>query len=153
MIEVERDLWKASVLIPLLRWGHFNPFAQDHVQMTFYYLQRGRLHKLSVHDLLFMLHQPQNEQVFPTVPIVSCVISESFQSLSHLWGPLQGCLQDVHDSPVVRCPQLDPVLRVWPHQGWVKEKLTFLDLLAALLVMLEPSMYCLPPLLQGHITG
>lgn len=77
MVEVGRDLWRASVLIPLLKQGHFNPSAQGHVQMTFYYLQRGRLHYLSVHNLLLMLHQPQNEQVFSIVQREPPVLSSA----------------------------------------------------------------------------
>ena len=42
MVQVGRDLWRLSGLTPLLKQGHLEPVAQDHVQMAFEYLQRWR---------------------------------------------------------------------------------------------------------------
>ena len=39
MVEVGRDLWRSSGPNPLLKQGHLEPVAQDHVQMAFEYLQ------------------------------------------------------------------------------------------------------------------
>ena len=38
VVEVRRDLWRASGPTPLLKQGHPEPVAQDHVQTDFQYL-------------------------------------------------------------------------------------------------------------------
>lgn len=45
--EVERDLWRSSCPNPLLKQGDPEPIVEEHVQMAFENLQRGRLHNLS----------------------------------------------------------------------------------------------------------
>lgn len=47
MVEIGKDLWRSSGLIPLLKQGHPEQVAQDHVQVAFKYLQGGRLHNHS----------------------------------------------------------------------------------------------------------
>jgi len=47
MVEVGSDLWRSSCPALLLKQGHLEQVAHDHVQMAFEYLQRWRLHNLS----------------------------------------------------------------------------------------------------------
>jgi len=47
MLEIGRDLWRSSGPSPLLKQGHLEPIAQDHVQTSSEYLQIGRLHNTS----------------------------------------------------------------------------------------------------------
>ena len=51
-VEVKRDLWRSSGPPPLLKQGHLQQAAQDHVQMAFGYLQGHRLHYLVGRPLL-----------------------------------------------------------------------------------------------------
>lgn len=46
MVEVWRDVWRSSCPTHLLKQGHLLPVAQNHVQSSFEYLQRWRLHHL-----------------------------------------------------------------------------------------------------------
>ena len=48
-------------------------------------------------------------------------IGEVLQHLHHLCGPLLDSLQSVHVSVVLRSPELDTALQVWPHQRWGEE--------------------------------
>ena len=41
MVEVGRDLWRSSCLIPLLKQGHLEQIAHDHVQMALEDVQGG----------------------------------------------------------------------------------------------------------------
>lgn len=52
MIEVRRDLWGSSAPPPLLKQGHLQLVAQDHIQTAFGCLQGRRLHHLSGWPLL-----------------------------------------------------------------------------------------------------
>ena len=46
-----RDLWRSSGPTPLLKQGHLEPVAQDHVQMVFSVSSRREIHRryLSFH--------------------------------------------------------------------------------------------------------
>ena len=68
MVEVGRDLWRSSCLAPLLKQGHLELVAQDHVQMVFEYLQGGRLHNPSGQPLPALSH-PHRKKVFPDVQL------------------------------------------------------------------------------------
>ena len=46
MVEVGRDLYRSSGPTPLLKQGHLDLVAQDHVQMAFEDLRWWRLHNL-----------------------------------------------------------------------------------------------------------
>ena len=83
MAEVGRDLCWSSGPSPLLKWGHIEPIAQDHIQTAFVDIQRGRHHKLSGQSVTVVgqLHS----KVFPDiqrkplvlefVPIASCPVT------------------------------------------------------------------------------
>jgi len=45
---------------------------------------------------------------------------QSFNLLNHPCGSLLGFVQYVCVSPVLRSPELDPLLQMWPRQGWKK---------------------------------
>lgn len=47
MVEMGRELWRRSCLTPLLKQGHPEPVAQEHVQMVFENIQRGILHNMT----------------------------------------------------------------------------------------------------------
>jgi len=75
-VEAGRVLWRASGQTPLLKQGHVDPAAQEHVQMAFAYLQGWRLHHLSGQPVAVLGH-PHSEKVFPDVqtgpPMFQCV--------------------------------------------------------------------------------
>lgn len=54
MVEVWRDLWGSSGPTPMLKQGHWEPFAQQCVQMAFEYLQRWRLQNASGQSALVL---------------------------------------------------------------------------------------------------
>ena len=64
--EVRRDLWRSSSPNALLKQSQLEPVAQDHIQTATEYLQRGRLHNLSVQPVPVLSH-PHSEKVFPEV--------------------------------------------------------------------------------------
>ena len=64
MVEVRRDLWRSSGLMPLLKQGHLEPAGQDHVQTAFEYLQGGRLHNL-LWLLVPVFRYPCSKELFP----------------------------------------------------------------------------------------
>mgnify|MGYP001852875407 CR=1 FL=1 len=49
-------------------------------------------------------------------------VEEVLQPLNHFLGPMLDLLQSVHVSLVLRSPQLDTVLQVWPHQSWIERR-------------------------------
>ena len=65
MAEVGRDLCRSSAPTSLLRQGHPEPVAQDHLQ-TFKYIQERRLHNLSGQPVPLLGH-PHSEKVFHDV--------------------------------------------------------------------------------------
>lgn len=81
MAEVGRDPWRPSGPSLLLRQGHPEHFAQDHIQVDFEYLKRRRFCRLSGQPVL---KSPHGKEAFPHiqlevivfqfVPIVSCTI-------------------------------------------------------------------------------
>ena len=78
MVEVGGDLWRSFGPTPLLKQGHQEPLAQNHVQMTFAYVQGWRLHNLPEQPVPVLGH-PHNEKVFPDVqrepPVVQCPVT------------------------------------------------------------------------------
>lgn len=46
MVEFGSDLWRTIWFKPMLKQGHLELTAPDHVKMAFEYLQGGRLHNL-----------------------------------------------------------------------------------------------------------
>ena len=61
-----RELWRSPGLNPLLKQGHLELVAQDHVQTVFEYLQGWRLHNLSGKPVPVLSHS-QSEKVFPDI--------------------------------------------------------------------------------------
>lgn len=53
--EVQRDLWRTAGPTPVLRQGHQELLAQDHVQMVAEYLQGGKLNNLFGQPVLVLL--------------------------------------------------------------------------------------------------
>jgi len=80
-----RDLWTSSGPIPLLKQGHLEPVARDHVQVAFEYLQGWRLHSLSLQPVPVLGH-PHMDKVFPDVQREPPV----FQFLPMASGPVTG---------------------------------------------------------------
>jgi len=66
MVGVGRDLCGSSSPTPLLKQGHLQQAAQDRVQASLEYLQRGRLHSLPGQPVPVLRH-PQREEVLPHV--------------------------------------------------------------------------------------
>lgn len=85
MVEVGRDLWRSSCPALLLKQGHLEPVAQDHVQMAFEYLQGWRLDNFSGQPVPVLGH-PYSEKVFPDVQTEPPV----FQSVPITSGPVTG---------------------------------------------------------------
>jgi len=56
MGEVGGDLWRSYSPIPLLKQGHLELVAQDHVQVAFDCLQEWRLHNLSGQPVAVFTH-------------------------------------------------------------------------------------------------
>lgn len=46
MFEAGRHLWRSLRPTPLIKQGHLEQFAQDHVPIAFEYVQRWRLYSL-----------------------------------------------------------------------------------------------------------
>ena len=65
-LEVGRDLWRSSGPTPLLKQGHLELAAQDHVQMASEYLQGWRLHPLPGQPVPVLGH-PHSKILFPDV--------------------------------------------------------------------------------------
>jgi len=63
MVDIGRDLWRSFGPTALLKQGHLEQVAQDHVQMAFEYLQAGRIHNLPGQPLPVLGH-PHNKKVF-----------------------------------------------------------------------------------------
>jgi len=85
MVEVGRDLWRATALISLLKQGHLELVAQDHVQMASAYLHGYRLHGLSGKPVSMLSHL-HSEKVFPDVQREPSV----FQCMPTASGPATG---------------------------------------------------------------
>jgi len=66
MMGVGRDLCGSSSPTLLLKQGHLQQAAQDHVQAGLEYLQRRRLHNLPGQPVPGLCH-PQREEVLPHV--------------------------------------------------------------------------------------
>lgn len=60
-----------------------------------------------------------------------------FQSSDHLGGPTLDFFQYVNVFLVLRAPELDMVLWVWPHQSWVERKDCF-SLPAGNILLVQP---------------
>ena len=56
LVEVGRDLWRSLCPTPLLKQGHLDTVAQDHVQMGSEYLQGWRLHNISGQPIPVLCH-------------------------------------------------------------------------------------------------
>lgn len=65
-VEVERDRWWASGSAPLLKQGHLDQVAQDHVQAAFEHLQAWRLHNLPGQAVPVLSHV-HGKNLFPDV--------------------------------------------------------------------------------------
>ena len=61
-----RDLWRSPDPIPLLKQGHLEAVAQDHVRMAFDRLQGRKLHNLSGQPVPVLGH-PDSKKAFPDV--------------------------------------------------------------------------------------
>lgn len=59
------DIWRSSGPIPLLKQGHLQQVAQDHVQMNFEDLQPGILRNLTRQPVLVLSHL--HSKVLPSV--------------------------------------------------------------------------------------
>jgi len=71
-----------------------------------------------------------------TVPDLSAVRHmRDALGCDHLRSPPLDSLQQFPVCLEEKSPELDSVLQVWPHQGWVEGKDHFLDLLATLFIM------------------
>ena len=66
--------------------------------------------------------EPSLFQGKQSLPNQSSLLWWMLQYLNHLCGPLLGLHHHVHISLVLRNPELDTVLRGWPHQHWVEGK-------------------------------
>ena len=66
IIEVGSDLWRSLGPTPLLKKGYLKLVAQDHVQMSFEYLQGWRLRNLSGQAVQVLSH-PHSEKMFPDI--------------------------------------------------------------------------------------
>ena len=66
MVGVGRDLRGSSSPTPLLKQGHLQQDAQDHVQVGFENLHRRRIHNTSGQPVPVLRH-PQREEVLPHV--------------------------------------------------------------------------------------
>lgn len=75
-VEVGRDFWKSSGPTFLLKKGHLEQVAQDHVQVAFEDLQGGRLHNHSGQTVPVLCHSHSKEvlpEVQMTPPVFECV--------------------------------------------------------------------------------
>jgi len=77
MVEVGRGLWRPSGLTTLLKQGHLELVAQDHVHTAFEYLQGWRLHRLSGQPVPVL---SLGEVVLPDVHMEAPVVSETSQT-------------------------------------------------------------------------
>ncbi|KAK4827433.1 hypothetical protein QYF61_017990, partial [Mycteria americana] len=102
-VEIGRGLWKSPGPTPLLKQGHLEPVAQDHVQVF------TNIDKIPPEPSLLQAEQLQLSQPF--------LIAEILQFLHHLSGTLLDTLQDVPVSLVLGSPELDPELQMWPQKG------------------------------------
>jgi len=66
MAEVGRHLWSSSGPTSLLKQGHLQPVAQEHVWMAFKYLQGGECNDLPAQPVPVISHS-HSEKVFPDV--------------------------------------------------------------------------------------
>ena len=85
MVEVERDLLKSPAPTHLLKQGHLELVAQDHVQMAFKYLQVWRLDSLPGQPVPVLTHL-HSERGLPDVERESPV----FQFVPVASGPVTG---------------------------------------------------------------
>lgn len=72
MVEAGRYLWRSSGPTTLLKQGHLQLTVQDHVQITFECLQRGRLQNFPGQPLP-VLSYPQSEKLFLDIQNTFCV--------------------------------------------------------------------------------
>jgi len=89
MAEVGRDLWKASCPTPLLKQGHLEPAAQDHVQKAFGYFQGGRLHSLPGQPVPVLGHPHSIKKCFLKFRRTSRVSVCAHCLWSWHWAPLE----------------------------------------------------------------
>jgi len=73
MIGVGRDLCGSPSPTPMLKQGHLEQAAQDHIQAGFEYLQRRRIHNLSEEVLT---HVRIELLVLQFVPADPCPVAE-----------------------------------------------------------------------------
>jgi len=85
MVEVGRELWTSSGPTFLLKQGHPDPVAQDHIRRAFGYVQGQRLHNLPGQPVLLCGH-PDSEKAFPDVQREPAV----FQCVPVASGPVTG---------------------------------------------------------------
>lgn len=84
MVEVGSGLWKSSGLNSLLKQGHLQLIAQDHIQTEFEYLQKWRMHKLSGHPMLVVDHPHSIKGFSAGADIISSVsVCVHFLSFFH----------------------------------------------------------------------
>jgi len=106
MPEVRRDLWKSSGPIPLLKQGHLERVAQDHVKTSSEYLQGWRLPKLPGKPIPVLGHS-HSKDVFPDVqmapPVFQFVPVASGPVTRHHWK---------EPGPVVFAPSLQLFLDI-----------------------------------------
>jgi len=63
---VGRHIWRSSGPSTLLKQGHLEPVAQDHIQMAFEYLQGWKLHN-PLGQPVPVFSNPRRKKVFPDV--------------------------------------------------------------------------------------
>ena len=85
MVEVGRHLQRSSGPSPLLKQGHLQPAAQDHVQVAFEYLQGWRIHSLPGQPVPVLGHS-YSKKVFPNAQREPLV----FQFVPTASGPVTG---------------------------------------------------------------
>jgi len=98
----------ASGPVTVCHWKE--PVASSSLHPAFRYY----IHWWDLPTRLLLAEKSQLSQPF--------LIREMLQSLNHVCGPLQDSLWYVPVSLVLRSPDLDTVLQLWPHQCWVQGK-------------------------------
>ena len=84
MPRIGENLWRSSSPTTLLKLGHLEQVAQDHIQAGLEYFQRRRIHNPSGQPVPVLCH-PQSKKVFPRlqtelpklqfVPVAPCPVT------------------------------------------------------------------------------
>lgn len=88
LVEIGRDLWRVSGPTPLLKQGHTEQDAQDHVQAVSEYLQAWRRYSLSGQPVPLLSHLHSKELLLD-VQTAYCVPACVHSFLSWNWAPMK----------------------------------------------------------------